>query len=260
MCTLTWRRKSPTSYEVFFNRDEKKTRSRAEPPGLHEADGLRFLAPRDPDGGGTWMLANQLGLAVCLLNRWQEEDPAPSLRAGSRGRLVWAMAGCENVPAVEERLRTVNLSGNQPFVMVAFDPVGERGWAWNGHELAPMRLEMPVCSSSFHYEEVAAARRSRFRDLQLGYNLDGGLLECFHRDTLGGPSAFTVRMCRSDAQTVSRSHLRVGRRGIRWLYWDEQPELRGEPTLEEAELTFCGPAPMMWGLGRRLECPPRNIT
>ncbi|NIP92410.1 MAG: hypothetical protein GWO24_02620, partial [Akkermansiaceae bacterium] len=75
MCTLTWWRGTAGSYEVFFNRDEKRTRSIADPPRVHERDGVRFLAPLDPDGGGTWMLANDRGLLVCLLNRWHEGSP-----------------------------------------------------------------------------------------------------------------------------------------------------------------------------------------
>jgi len=70
MCTLTWRRGSKETVEVFFNRDEKKTRSRAEPPGERfDANGVRYLSPLDPESGGTWMLVNERGLVVCLLNR-----------------------------------------------------------------------------------------------------------------------------------------------------------------------------------------------
>ena len=55
MCTLTWWRDGSGSgtYEVFFNRDEKKTRSVAEPPKIISDYGLEFVAPIDPDGGGT---------------------------------------------------------------------------------------------------------------------------------------------------------------------------------------------------------------
>ena len=73
MCTLTWWRGGNGAFEVYFNRDEKKTRSVAVPPGVHEVRGVRFLAPVDPDGRGTWIVANEQGLVVCLLNRWQEE-------------------------------------------------------------------------------------------------------------------------------------------------------------------------------------------
>ena len=62
MCTLTWGRDEAGGLEVFFNRDERKTRPVAEPPALDELNGVRFLSPRDPKGGGAWMIANELGL------------------------------------------------------------------------------------------------------------------------------------------------------------------------------------------------------
>lgn len=235
MCTLTWWRDAAGTCEVFFNRDEKKTRSVANPPGVHERDGISFIAPVDPDGGGTWMLANQRGLLVCLLNRWHEEGAAPQTMR-SRGQLVMDMAALENVPAVEERLRMEELSGVRPFTMVGFDQVGERAWTWNGQTLSVGRPEMPMCSSSFHFEEVAAARKQRFHELRCSRRAGENLLEFFHADTDGGATAFTPRMLRSDAQTMSRSRVRVGSNGVRWIYLEEQSELEGEPQLFEAEI------------------------
>ena len=92
MCTLTWCREGVVgSYEVFFNRDERKTREKAEPPRLHTAGEVRFLAPIDPEGGGTWMLVNEKQLLVCLLNRWHEDQEGFE-PVRSRGQLVMEMA------------------------------------------------------------------------------------------------------------------------------------------------------------------------
>ena len=148
------------------------------------------------------------------------------------------MGSLDFVPAVEERLRAEDLAGIRPFSMVAFDAVGERGWDWNGLELAAADLKIPITSSSFHFEEVEAARRSRYHELSCSGSRPGDLLESFHSDTDGdaGPSAFTVRMCRSDAQTMSRSRVQVGYSGVHWWYWEEQEELAGEPRLFEADL------------------------
>lgn len=230
MCTLTWRREAKGTFEVFFNRDEKKTRSRAEPPReFLNPDGLRFLSPIDPDAGGTWMLANEMGVVVCLLNRWHESYVEVAEPVYSRGRLVSGMAPMENVPAVEEDLRRRDLACCRPFTLVAFDPVGERGWEWNGRTLQRADLQMPLTSSSFHYEEVAQARRDWFEE---SVDRGGGNREQlwrFHSETPDGPSAYTVRMCRPDAQTMSRSIVRVDARRVDWNYVEENAELRGEP-------------------------------
>ncbi len=228
MCTLTWWRGSAETFEVFFNRDEKKTRSRAVEPRRFAVGGVGYLSPRDPDAGGTWMVANAKGVVVCLLNRWHEEHEA-SGPAESRGLLVERMAGMENVPAVEEQLRSEDLGRVRPFTLVAFDAVGERGFDWNGRELSRTELEMPLCSSSYHFDEVEAARRARFAELIGRSRWEGRDLEKFHADTGGGASAYTVRMCRADAQTMSRSRVRVGRERVCWDYWEERPEFGGLP-------------------------------
>ena len=237
MCTLTWWRDAAGTYEVFFNRDEKKTRTQAQPPRVHERGGVSFLAPLDPDGGGTWMLANRMGVVVCLLNRWHEED-ADEQPSRSRGQLVMEMGALENVPAVEERLRREELNGVRPFTMVGFDPVGHRAWSWNGRSLRVERPEMPLCSSSYHFEEVAAARSQRFRELSCSERMGAGLLESFHGDLdpAGRATALTTRMCRPDAQTMSRSRVLVRNGTVKWIYLEEQAELAGPPRLFEAAL------------------------
>ena len=182
------------------------------------------------------MLANRRGLLVCLLNRWHEESPVLKEPIVSRGQLVMGLAGMENVPAVEERLRIVDLRAVRPFTMVGFDLVGERAWNWNGRELTVETPRCPLTSSSFHFEEVAAARSRRFQELSCSPATRAELLERFHADTDDGASAFTVRMCRADAQTMSRSQVRVDHEGIRWAYLEEQADLEGEPRRCEATL------------------------
>ena len=242
MCTLTWWRESAGSYEVYFNRDERKTRAMAEPPRLREREGVSFLAPIDPDGGGTWMLVNERGLLVCLLNRWHEEAEG-IMPARSRGQVVMEMAALENVPAVEERLRLEELEGVWPFRIVGFDPVGERSWTWNGRELTVDRIpELPLCSSSFHYAEVRIARRRRFQELCCAQRMGSDLLGLYHSDTEDNPSPFTPRMLRSDAQTMSRSSVRVRNGNVTWTYLEERPELTGEPRRFETSLRSGGPA------------------
>ena len=242
MCTLTWWRESAGSYEVYFNRDERKTRAMAEPPRLREREGVSFLAPIDPDGGGTWMLANERGLLVCLLNRWHEQAEG-MMPSRSRGQVVMEMAALENVPAVEERLRLEDLEGVLPFKIVGFDPVGERAWTWNGSELAAERNpELPLYSSSFHYAEVRIARLRRFQELCCSQRMGSNLLGLYHSDTEDNPSPFTPRMLRSDAQTMSRSSVSVRNGNVTWTYLEERAELAGEPRRLEASLRSGEPA------------------
>ena len=224
MCTLTWWRGDAGEFEVFFNRDEKKTRPLAEEPRVHELNGVRFLSPRDPAGGGTWMLANEFGVVLCLLNRWHEETgEAVSWR--SRGQLVWSLADVPNAEAVAERLAGASLAETRPLSLFVCDPVELRGWDWTAGQLREAHPEMPVTSSSWRFEEVAGARREKFA--MLGAS-DPAALSGYHAGDAVA-TAHTVRMCRPDAQTMSRSEVRVGPGEIRWRYLSEQPDLAGPP-------------------------------
>lgn len=239
MCTLTWWRESADRFEVFFNRDEKKTRSQAVEPRQFEVDGVTYLSPRDPDAGGTWMVANAKGVVVCLLNRWHEEFEI-SGPVRSRGVLVEGMAGLENVPAVEEQLRSEDLTQVRPFTLVVFDPVGQRGFSWNGKSLASVELSMPMCSSSFHFDQVVLSRSNRFAEL-IGKSRCGGKdLENYHADVGDGASAYSVRMCRPDAQTMSRSRVRVSAERVRWDYWEEHPDFEVLPEAHRIGLVRAG--------------------
>ena len=226
MCTLTWRNKD--GLEVFFNRDELKTRSRAEPPRMHRAgNGTRYLAPIDPDAGGTWLLANEHGLIICLLNRWHEESGLDFHK--SRGAIVTELATCSTLADVEESLPN-NCSGAKPFDLISFSKNGLAGFAWSGKVLDKFQPQIPLTSSSFRFQEVKAAREKAFQE--------SPNLEHFQNPQITACSAYTVRMNRPDAQTWSRSQLKVTASEIAWDYWEEFPALDQEPKLHQTALTI----------------------
>lgn len=224
MCTLTWKRKSVSDLTVYFNRDELKIRPVADPPARFESQGRSFLSPRDPKGGGTWMLANDRGLVICLLNRWELEERILS-SPKSRGRLVWGLADAETPDEVASRL--VNLQDYQAFTLIAFSPKGDRGWEWDGASLVAGQVPPMLTSSSFRFEEVKEAREGSFAE-----GMEG---ERFHASADEEASAYSVRMNRPDAQTWSRSIVQVTDR-ISWRYLAECPDLAGAP--EETLVTL----------------------
>jgi len=229
MCTLTWRRDKLTGLEVYFNRDELKSRPIAHPPEVRTIHGVSFVSPQDPSGGGTWMLANEYGILVCLLNKWELDNPVPR-RSGSRksrGQLVWSMAEARNFSEVEALLG--NPSAYPAFTLAAFAGNEERFWEWNGGKLERAPLQMPVTSSSYSFETVKAAREAAYRG-----GLRGGE---YHASAHEAPSACSVRMCRADAQTWSRSVVRMGAK-VSWEYLAEQPDLDGEPQRTFVELAL----------------------
>ena len=216
MCTMTWWHNT-TDYGVFFNRDERRTRPLAEAPKLR---GEGVLAPRDPAGGGSWMAANRHGLILCLLNRWQSA-PTGGI---SRGKLVMDLADAADFASLQSRLDDTDLRRFSGFTLVAVDRSGARRWDWESGILRASAAECPVTSSSFDPEKVAAARRRRFAECVPDPSPDS--LERFHAE---GADAYSVRMCRPDAQTWSRSRIDVTGERLSWRYLDEFPNFERVP-------------------------------
>ena len=228
MCTLTWR--AEKDLEIFFNRDEMKTRGRATPPREHQTpDGTRYLSPIDPDAGGTWMLANEHGLVICLLNRWHiaSTPREPSQPVRSRGQIVIALASMRSPEEVEATLPNF-CTGAKAFDLVVLNHEEVASYTWDEEEITSANPSLPMTSSSYRFEAVKAAREEAFSRRSS--------LEQFQSSQNESCSAYTVRMNRPDAQTWSRSHLRLSPDSINWSYWEEFSDLAKEPQLHEATL------------------------
>jgi len=214
MCTMTWRCLPQRGREIFFNRDELKTRSQALRPQIFQAEnGVRYLAPIDPDGGGTWLAVNEYGLCFALLNRWHETQFKGTK---TRGSIITSLAGIQTLVEVEEKVRQMDVSDFSPFTLAVLGDE-EHFWEWNGDTLEGTDLQQPLTSSSYCFHEVRNARLA-------AYTKD---LERYHVAEGETPTAFTVRMNRPDAQTWSRSVIRIGME-IHWKYYEEMPNLIGE--------------------------------
>lgn len=217
---MTWWR-GEARYEVFFNRDELKTRPRAIPPVLKKtASGTRYLTPHDPGAGGTWMLANEHRVTVCLLNRWHiATNQEKSYR--SRGLLVLETADCSCVADVARLIEDKDLANYRPFTLVALDPEKVISVEWDANCSKTYSPTLPLTSSSYRFEEVSAYRKQRFQKLTIDKPAD---LMRYHMGE-DSASAYTVRMNRPDAQTWSRSHVIVDTDQICWEYGEELPGL-----------------------------------
>lgn len=106
---------------MFFNRDEKKTRQRATPPALQVLNGVRFLSPRDGDAGGTWLLANEHGVTLALLNLWGAAfEPRPA--RPSRGRLLSdLLPDARDAEEAMNRVQSRALADYPGFTLATFD-------------------------------------------------------------------------------------------------------------------------------------------
>lgn len=230
MCTVTWLRDGE-GYRLLFNRDELKSRAEARPPEVRASDGVRWIAPVDPDGGGTWLATSERGLTIGVLNgnRRADEDDRPWR---SRGGLAPALIASADPAAAMERLRGMDLNGYRSFRLLAIGPVAGAVVAeWDGRTLAvdpQAEGRVPLVSSSFDESAVGAARRDEYvRVVGAAPTLDR--LRAYHRSTHGGPSARTVAMERPEAATRSLTEVHVGSDTVRQLYHAGRPDRAAAP-------------------------------
>lgn len=227
MCTVSWRL-LPAGYDVYFNRDEKRVRQPATPPVIDTRDGVRFVAPRDGNSGGTWLAVNAWGVTVGLLNHHPDPAPPEPARRRSRGLLLLDLITADRAAAVVARLGQIALGEHAPFTCVAWgisEPV--QAVAWDGRELKPhvRPVAMPLSSSSFHSAEVIAKRMRVFAAMQEGQDDtdDAGWMEAFHRSHVPEKGPFSVCMHRTDARTVSFSRVRVTADAAQFFYHAGSP-------------------------------------
>ena len=239
MCTVTWRL-NQDGYDVFFNRDERRTRSPERPPAVLGDASRRYLAPTDGDHFGTWLAVNECGFTFALLNHYQKDQPTDhSLdRYVSRGELVVQMAH-KAIEPIEESLRFLfpSLHSFRPFYLIAFSPQDSPYcWIWDGKKLVEKQLidsDCPISTSSYRPEQVIAARREAYRTLGDAPTVEQ--LRDYHRGISSKGAAYGVRMCRGDAQTMSLSHIHVGRKELRFDYQrearDDRPKAVAPPLI-----------------------------
>jgi len=228
MCTVSWTRTN-TGYEVFFNRDEKRTRMEGEPPRVWDDPRVKTLAPRDPQGGGTWLFVNEHGLAACVMNAYDSEPGDVSgVFWSSRGKLLLQLAAADALGELRQRLsRALQKARYRPGFVLAWDRAGAgRCWSWERNALEDLG-EPPrpmLATSSFDSRQVIAARRAAFRRI-CGPDVsspDPDALRRFHLAEDQAPDAYTVRMSREDARTVSLTQIRVTNGVARMAYAPRQ--------------------------------------
>ena len=219
MCTVSWTR-TATATELFFNRDERRQRQPARPPQRREHRGTVLLTPEDGDFGGTWIAANEHGVTLALLNRYQDaahEGPGPFT---SRGLLVLDLAAATHDRAsLEEGLAATDVERFRAFTLLCLEPDGTAHRAlWNGRLLTPPEPCHPPLASSGHDPHGIDVRRSDLYHQLVGAGGTPDHLFDFHRSHLPERGPLSPCMHRPDASTVSLTHVVVEDRWVTMAY------------------------------------------
>lgn len=210
MCSVSWLLEE-NGYQVFFNRDEQKTRALAMPPKQYQVNGVDIIMPLDPTGGGSWISINEFGLSLCLLNNYQGIVPDGPLI--SRGLLLKNMSSSRNIAQLTEAFHRLELSSFAPFTLLAFAPnlTQHNGvvvaYKWDGVQQSIVETDSPLFSSGVDLARVQAYRQAKYDQLiSTGKNQQNLLM--FHSHHHSEQPHLGTCMHRSDAHTVSFTHLR----------------------------------------------------
>jgi uncharacterized protein with NRDE domain len=213
MCTVTIVPHAQ-GFRLMCNRDEQRTRAAALPPAWQVvragARAARAVFPRDPQGGGTWIGANEYGLVVALLNRSGTEPPGDADARPSRGVIVRDLMSERDLDMALQRVGALNVSRYRPFHLVVADRSGA-AFASAG-SIARLRLWSPLMFTSSSLGDGAAERMRRpLFDRLMSTAADRWLeaQSAFHRHQWHTCPDLSVLMSRADAATVSRTTVDV---------------------------------------------------
>ncbi len=259
MCTLAIL-PTPDGYLLGHNRDESVRRGRGLPPARSVSGGTTFLAPRDPDAGGSWIAACETGITFCLLNAAHVDPGRLSARPPSRGNLIDVVAALTSPADVESALRggSPSIEGMRGFHLVMVSPGGGAArtdpqpggrlsqdarcvlavrFRWDGRTLQRDEHEAPALFVSSGYDQAGAeaARGATWRAFLGGLlPLSPGRLSpsaSASRPDLEAllashePSRGVLSICMHGdaARTVSRTIVAAGRDTITMTYRDGAP-------------------------------------
>jgi len=240
MCTVTiilLRGERGPGFRLVTNRDEQRTRLKADPPAIREVGGsgkppLRAVWPTDGAAGGTWIAANQRGLVLSLLNvnlaqATEQVRAAHGRERSSRGWIIPALADAENSLDAVERLMHMPLRTFPPFRLIAADLERVVECRWDGLLLGTTRHALePLCfTSSGLGDDRVAPRLDLFREMIRERGAIPDTQDDFHRHSWPGKEPISVLMSREDARTVSTTVVEVAGdpdRTLRMAYRDDE--------------------------------------
>ncbi|MPQ47902.1 hypothetical protein GCQ56_12895 [Marinifilum sp. N1E240] len=166
MCTLTYIPLGESNYILTTNRDESPRRV-ASYPARQIINGFVSIFPRDKEAAGTWMMYNETGYSLCLLNgAFVKHTHEPPYKK-SRGLVVLEYA---KYKSSIDFILTYDFSGIEPFTLVIIRNNGKRQpeeLRWDGKSIHYKCLdsEIPaIWSSSTLYDHKAQCLRNDWFD------------------------------------------------------------------------------------------------
>ena len=207
MCTLTIY-SGKKRCVVTMNRDELRTRKEAGVLYSKSSNASRLFYPVDLRSGGTWFGANNKGVILCLLNRYQAPE---MINPKSRGTIIPQALEQGGVVAVSAWLESVEFSQYNPFDLFLVTKKKIIQFSWDSSTYKMEEIEVKnwfiFTSSSMLTEEVIAFRQNIFKawTRELGKKLIDAdeVIRGFHLIQTEGLESHSVLMEREKSHTRS---------------------------------------------------------
>ncbi len=248
MCTLSWQIRDE-SLTLIFNRDERHSRPEARPPEVDIIEGVRVLAPKDPEGGGTWIAANEFGMVVCLMNNYRNGSLERSNKEyHSRGLLVRSLSCFHDLHELRSALAGIDMHAYRPFHLVVFPGVfAPIEWQWNGRILTETVGPPPVMSSAGLLPEYIPKKRTRlFRKVTDDFmkTITEEEQLAMHRSRRPWPPFMSIAMKWRGRGTVSLTHVKIESDAITMGYQPGDPVTTAHPMTTSRLVRIGSPKPV----------------
>jgi Transport and Golgi organisation 2 len=189
--------------------------------------GVKYVAPVDGDHGGSWIGVNELGLSVCLLNRYGDMQSSKDREYISRGLLLVNLLDCSEAEQVRSRIDDLNLSCFRPFSLLVLPRSAKSALLeWSGSKysfISDADGLVPLTSTSLTEPNIAIERQRQFVAQTASRGLNEDSLVAYHRSHLPTRGAYSVCMHRNGAATVSFSKVTVTSGEIMFEYESGSP-------------------------------------
>ncbi len=230
MCTVTVVRPLASKQKkliVTMNRDERRDRLPEIALDLYQE---KFLYPVDSEAQGTWCGANQFGLSLCLLNRYDEIAYEPSK---SRGLLIPSLLACETLEQLKLEIVDIDLSVYAPFTLFVNNIDHGELLHWDGKTFI---VEKPFgqththfSSSSWNAKRVLPWREREFtRWAEQGASNNKQGMPTYNLLQPKGEEAFAPFVSRDNAYTKSITQFIINDESVEGRYWPEEALPKGD--------------------------------
>jgi uncharacterized protein with NRDE domain len=220
------------------NRDESRERPAAQPPTIQTVGQGRAVLPIDPISNGTWIAANDAGIAATLLNAYPEpernDEEAAASGKGSRGQLIPSLMRCTDLAEAVELASEIDATRYDAFRLILLTATHVAEVYTDGRNLRstlPQRLTGPMlfASSGLGDENVDVPRRALFNEMLASSADLRDFQDRYHQHSWPDRPHLSVCMRRPRVQTISYCVVELGRRQIEMVYYPLPPDQPSTP-------------------------------